>query len=109
MVAQASAEVYSTRVAYHPTLRLYKDGINIQRPVGSYLIKGDYASYKLYILPWKGQQYIALRTVILGSQLLLSYNKDGVSVSASKGGGGSGSIIENKSPKLILASYDLSR
>ena len=77
--------------------------------MGSYLIRGDRASYKLHILPWKGQQYMALRTVIPGSQLLLSYNKDGVGVGAGEGGSGGGSVVENKSPKLILASYDLSR
>jgi len=51
---------------------------------------------------------MALWTVTLGSQLLLSYNKDGVGVGASKGGGGDGSVIEDESPKLILALYDLS-
>jgi len=77
--------------------------------VGSYLIRGDYTSYELHILPWKGQQRTALQTVTPGSQLLLSYNKDGVDISAGEGGGGSSSVVENKSPKLILASYDLSR
>ena len=52
---------------------------------------------------------MALRTVTLGSQLLLSYNKDGVGVGAGKGSSGGGSIINNKSPKLILASYNLSK
>jgi len=71
-------------------------------------MRGDRASYELHILPWKGQQCTALRTVTPGSQLLLSYNEDGVGVGAGKGGGGGGSVVENKSPKLILASYNLS-
>jgi hypothetical protein len=52
-----------------------------------------------------------LQTVILESQLLLSYNGDGISVSIDKGGGGGGggSVIDNKSSKLILALYDLPR
>ena len=104
-----SAEARSAQVAHYPTLRLYEDGVDVRRPVGSYLIRGDRALYKLYILPWKGQQRMALRTVTLGSQLLLSYNKDGVGIGAGEGGGGGGSVVENKSPKLILASYDLSR
>jgi hypothetical protein len=76
--------------------------------VRSYLIRGDRASYKLHILPRKGQQRTALWTVTLGSQLLLSYNKEGVGVGTGEGGGGGGSVIEDKSPRLILASYDLS-
>ena len=107
-VARASAEARSARVTHHPTPRLYEDGVNVRRPVRSYLMRGDRASYELHILPWKGQQCTALRTVTPGSQLLLSYNEDGVGVGAGKGGGGGGSVVENKSPKLILASYNLS-
>jgi len=43
-----------------------------------------------------------------GSQLLLSYNKDRVGVGTGEGSSGGSSIIEDKSPKLILALYDLS-
>jgi len=47
--------------------------------------------------------------VTLGSQLLLSENKDGVGVGTGEGSGSGGSVVEDKSPKLILALYNLSR
>ena len=43
----------------------------------------------------------------VGSQLLLSYYKDGINIGTGSVNGGDGSIIENKSPKLKLALYKL--
>ena len=43
----------------------------------------------------------------VGSQLLLSYYKNGINISTGGVGGGNGSVIENESPKLKSASYEL--
>ena len=43
----------------------------------------------------------------VGSQLLLSYYKDGINISTGGVGGGNGGVIENESPKLKLALYEL--
>ena len=43
----------------------------------------------------------------VGSQLLLSYYKDGIDIGTSGVNGGNGSVVENESPKLKLALYEL--
>jgi len=43
----------------------------------------------------------------VGSQLLLSYYKDGINISTCGVNGGNSGVVENKSPKLKLASYEL--
>jgi hypothetical protein len=45
--------------------------------------------------------------VVVGSQLLLSYYKDGIDISTGGVGSGDGGVIENESPKLKLALYKL--
>ena len=70
-------------------------------------MRGDRALYELYILPWKGQQRLSLWTVAVGSQLLLSYYKDGINIGTGGVSGGDGGVVENESPKLKLALYEL--
>jgi len=43
----------------------------------------------------------------IGSQLLLSYYEDGINIGTGGVDGGDGGVIENKSPKLKSASYEL--
>jgi len=70
-------------------------------------MRGNCTLYKLHILPWKGQQCPSLWTVAVGSQLLLSYYEDGIDIGTGSVDGGNSSVIENKSPKLKSASYEL--
>jgi len=43
----------------------------------------------------------------VGSQLLLSYYKDGIDIGTGGVSGSNGGVIENKSPKLKSALYEL--
>jgi len=43
----------------------------------------------------------------VGSQLLLSYYEDGIDIGTGGVGGGDGGVVENESPKLKPASYEL--
>ena len=43
----------------------------------------------------------------VGSQLLLSYYEDGIDISTGGVSGSNGGVVENESPKLKLALYEL--
>ena len=45
--------------------------------------------------------------MVVGSQLLLSYYKDGIDIGTGGVSSGDGGVVENKSPKLKLALYEL--